>query len=203
MNICVESSSYLDKGKWYIVLMLCEFKLNETCFWAFPGSFLFSPGWRKYFHNTCVCPSPSLNFYFVLCLSGHIQTHTHMTLDGKILDQRYSGWLAICILTLSPIPDSQLLNEWTSENQAWIITFLSSSCLYWVVQSCPTLFDTMDYSPPGSLSIEFSRTRILEWVIIYFSFFLIRNQICISCISCLDRQFLHHYTTWGALSGGI
>ena len=128
MNICVESSSQLDKGKWYIVLMLCEFKLNETCFWAFPGSFLFSPGWRKYFHNTCVCIHHWISILFCGCLVTY--THTHMTLDGKILDQRYAGWLAICILTLSPIPDSQLLNEWTRENQAWIITFLSSSCLY-------------------------------------------------------------------------
>ena len=33
-----------------------------------------------------------------------------------------------------------------------------------VVKSCPTLFDPMDYSPPGSCVLEISQTRILESV---------------------------------------
>ena len=82
-------------------------------------------------------------------------------------------------------------------------TFLSSSCVCSVSQSCPTLFDPMDYSPPGYSVHGIFQARILEWVAISFSFFLIRNQICISCISCLDRRVLYHCATWGALSGGI
>ena len=33
-------------------------------------------------------------------------------------------------------------------------------------QSCPTLFDPMDYSSPGSFAHGILQTRILEWVVI-------------------------------------
>ena len=38
-----------------------------------------------------------------------------------------------------------------------------------VAQSCPTLCDPMDCSPPGSSVRGISRARILEWVAISFS----------------------------------
>ena len=38
-----------------------------------------------------------------------------------------------------------------------------------VAQSCPTLCDPMDCSPPGSSVHEISRTRVLEWVASPFS----------------------------------
>ena len=38
-----------------------------------------------------------------------------------------------------------------------------------VVQSCPTLFDPMDYSLPGSSVHGFLQARILEWTAIPFS----------------------------------
>ena len=38
-----------------------------------------------------------------------------------------------------------------------------------VTQSCPTLCNPMDYSPPGSSVHEILQTRILEWVSIPFS----------------------------------
>ena len=37
-----------------------------------------------------------------------------------------------------------------------------------VTQSCPTLCDPMDYSPPGSSVHEIHQARILEWVVIPF-----------------------------------
>ena len=42
---------------------------------------------------------------------------------------------------------------------------LSHSC----VQSCPTLCNPMDYSPPGSLVHGISQARILKWVAISLS----------------------------------
>ena len=36
-----------------------------------------------------------------------------------------------------------------------------------VAQFCPTLCDTMDYSPPGSSVHGISQSRILEWVVIF------------------------------------
>ena len=38
-----------------------------------------------------------------------------------------------------------------------------------VAQSCPTLCDPMDYSPPGSSVRGILQARILEWVAISFS----------------------------------
>ena len=38
-----------------------------------------------------------------------------------------------------------------------------------LLQSCPTLCDPMDSSPPGSSVHRILQARILEWVIISFS----------------------------------
>ena len=38
-----------------------------------------------------------------------------------------------------------------------------------VIQLCPTLWDPMDCSPPGSSVHRISQARILEWVAIPFS----------------------------------
>ena len=38
-----------------------------------------------------------------------------------------------------------------------------------VAQSCPTLFNTMDFSPPGSSIQVILQARMLEWVAIPFS----------------------------------
>ena len=42
-------------------------------------------------------------------------------------------------------------------------------CVCMHAQSCPTLCDPVDGSPPGSSVHGISQTRILEWVAIYFS----------------------------------
>ena len=54
-----------------------------------------------------------------------------------------------------------------------------------VAQSCPTLCDPMDYSPPGSSVHEILQTRILEWVAISFSGGCSRpkDQTWVSCIA--------------------
>ena len=38
-----------------------------------------------------------------------------------------------------------------------------------ITQSCPTLWDLMDCSPPGFSVLEILQARILEWVAIPFS----------------------------------
>ena len=38
-----------------------------------------------------------------------------------------------------------------------------------VAQSCPTLCDPMDYSPPGSSIRGIFQARVLEWVAVFFS----------------------------------
>ena len=62
------------------------------------------------------------------------------------------------------------------------------------LQSCPTLGDPMDYSPPGSSVHGILQARILEWVAISFSrgSSRPRDRIFISCVSCIGRRVLYH-----------
>ena len=47
------------------------------------------------------------------------------------------------------------------------------------LQSCPTLSDPMDCSLPGSSVHGIFQARVLEWVAIAFSIFMIRGTIII------------------------
>ena len=70
-----------------------------------------------------------------------------------------------------------------------------------VAQSCPTLCNPMDRSPPGSSVHGILHARILEWIAIPFSRVSSRpkDQTCVSCISCIGRQILYHCATWKSL----
>ena len=68
-------------------------------------------------------------------------------------------------------------------------------------QSCPTLCDPIDSSPPGFSAHGIFQARILEWVAISSSrgSSRPRDQTCISCVSCIGRQVLYHRGTWESL----
>ena len=71
-------------------------------------------------------------------------------------------------------------------------------CCYLVAQSCPTLCDPMDGSPPGSSVHGILQARILEWVATSFSkgSSQLRDQTHVSCVYLLHWQAdslpLHH-----------
>ena len=73
-------------------------------------------------------------------------------------------------------------------------------CVCARAQSCPTLCNTMDYSPPGSSVHEFSQTRILEWVAMLSSrgSSRPRDRTHIFSISCIGRHILYYHATWEA-----
>ena len=48
-----------------------------------------------------------------------------------------------------------------------------------LLQSCPTLCDSMDYGPPGSTVHELLQARILEWVAVSFSRVLNLHLLCL------------------------
>ena len=48
-------------------------------------------------------------------------------------------------------------------------SYINSNVCVLVAQSCPTLCDPMDCSPPGSFVCDILQARILEWVAISFS----------------------------------
>ena len=69
-------------------------------------------------------------------------------------------------------------------------------CCCSVTKLCPTLFDPMDCSPPGSPVHEIPQARILEWVAISFSrgSSQIRDR---TLASYIGRQILYHSATAG------
>ena len=65
-------------------------------------------------------------------------------------------------------------------------------CVCVCAQSCPTLCDSMDCSPPGSSVQGIFQVRILEWVAIYSSrgSSQPKDRTQVSCISCIGRLYL-------------
>ena len=74
-----------------------------------------------------------------------------------------------------------------------------------LLQSCLTLRDPMDCSPPGSSVHGILQARILEWVAMSFSRASSRprDPTRVSHVSCTGRQVLHHCTTWEARQKGF
>ena len=59
-------------------------------------------------------------------------------------------------------------------------------CVCSVTQSCSTLCDPVDCSPPdGVVAFSFSRESSR-----------LRGQTCISCVSCIGSWILYHCATW-------
>ena len=80
-----------------------------------------------------------------------------------------------------------------------ILSFWSMCCCCLVAQSCLTLCDPMDCSPPGFSVRGISQARILEWVAISFSRESSPPRDCIdrwiqpkyrTHVSCIDSVFL-------------
>ena len=71
---------------------------------------------------------------------------------------------------------------------------IEEGCMCSVAQSCLTLCNSMDCSPPGSSVHGILQARILEQVAISFSrgSSRHRDQTHIFCISCIDRWILNH-----------
>ena len=74
-------------------------------------------------------------------------------------------------------------------------------CAWSVTKLCPTLCEPVDWSLPGSSVYGISQARILEWVAISSSrgSSQPRNQTRISCVSCIGRRILYHWSTREAM----
>ena len=62
-------------------------------------------------------------------------------------------------------------DEWkdTQIGDGWMERYIDANANAKLLQSCPTLCDPIDGSPPGSAVPGILRARILEWVAISFS----------------------------------
>ena len=69
-----------------------------------------------------------------------------------------------------------------------------------LLQSCTTLCDPVDCSPPGSSDHEILQVWILEWVAMPSSWGSSRprDQTCVSCVSCIAGRFFTSGATWEA-----
>ena len=79
-----------------------------------------------------------------------------------------------------------------------------TNCIMWMcihacmhaksLQLCPALCNPMEYSPPRSSVHGILQARILEWVAMPSSrgSFSPRDQIHVSCVSCIGRWVLYH-----------
>ena len=73
-----------------------------------------------------------------------------------------------------------------------------------VAQSCLTLCNPMDCSPPGFSVLGISQARIVEWGALAFSRrSQPRDRTGILCVSCIGRQILYHRATWEAITYNI
>ena len=93
-----------------------------------------------------------------------------------------------------------LVKEITNKMKNWSIEWGKIS-LCSITQSCPTLWPPQIIAHQAPLSMEL---RTLEWPAIPFSggSSQSRDWTHISCISCIGRQFLYHWTTWEAHEWG-
>ena len=81
-------------------------------------------------------------------------------------------------------------------------------CCCLVTKSSLILCDLKDYSLPGSSVHGISQARMLEWIAMSFSrgSSWPRDQIHISCISCVNRRFspqLSHHGSFGEYRGSL
>ena len=95
--------------------------------------------------------------------------------------------------------------NWVMGVQNFSALFLTTTCKYtsvWMLsalQSCLTLCDPMDSSPPVSSVRGILQVRILEWIAMLSSrgSSWPRDSTPVSYVSCMDRQVLHHQCKLG------
>ena len=81
-------------------------------------------------------------------------------------------------------------------NTFGVVSVLDIPCS--VTQSCPTLYDPMDYRPLDSSVRGIFQARILEWVTISFSrgSSWPSDRIHASWISCVGRLIVYHWASF-------
>ena len=117
----------------------------------------------------------------------HYIPNTYLSYNWKFVPFDYS----------SPLPSSYLqqpqsdLFFWVS---FWSVTDLCA-CTCSVIPSRPTLCNSMNCCLPGSSVPGIFQARILGWLAISSSrgSSRFRDQIHISCISCIDRQIFFFF----------
>ena len=153
------------------------------------GSFHFPQSWCK---SSCACwrwiPAPRGSWPCAACRGGESVSNL------AVLRVSDCGAYCLCPFTLKSL-------TW---NVKWMNIFLgifqvnsSLKVKVLVAQSCPTLCDPRDCSPPGTSAQGIFQAIILEWVAV--SFFRgsswPRDWTHISYISCIGGRILYQWAT--------
>ena len=103
--------------------------------------------------------------------------------------------VSICPTVLDFLPIYVTTENWVDFSVLYsgfslVIYFINRS-LAQLLQSCPTLYDPMDCSPPGSSVHGILQARILEWVAMPFSkgSSWPRDRTWVSFVSCIAGEF--------------
>ena len=86
-------------------------------------------------------------------------------------------------------------DSWSLWHGQWSRIQLVEDCVHAkLLQSCPTLCNTMDCSPPGSSVRGILQARKLEWIAVSYSrgSSQPRDRTHVSYISCIGKQILYH-----------
>ena len=83
---------------------------------------------------------------------------------------------------------SRVFWKWKTDRVTYLLKILHCAL---IAQSCLTLCDPVDCSPPASSVHGISQARILEWIAISFSreSFQPRDQTRLSCVFCIAGGF--------------
>ena len=105
-----------------------------------------------------------------------------------IVQKKISAWIG-------------LQNYWKAKEKTSTLHFFCTLGVFIVLvtQSCPTLCDPMDHSPPGSSVCGILQERILEWVAILFSRGIFLTQVLNPCLLHCG-QILYHLSHHSEIS---
>ena len=118
--------------------------------------------------------------------------------QGCSLAQHPTSLFILPALIVPQVVECILHNVWFSRRKVTAAAAAAKP-----LQSCPTLCDPIDGSPPGSPIPGILQARTLEWVAMPFSGDLLDPGIKpISYISCIGRWVLYHYCHLGSLRDG-
>ena len=128
---------------------------------------------------------------------GSYQLHLNSTLPPPTHTQievfHHSEW-RVPLKETCRVPEER----WGKLFYLWLMFsfpgIICSLCVCSVAQSCLTLCDPVDCSPPGSSVHGILQARTLEWGAISSSrgSSRPRESILVSCVSCIGRQTLCH-----------
>ena len=118
---------------------------------------------------------------------------------SSVLPMNIQGWFPLGLMVckyLSFIISSSLLSLHQVKTWDWPFSFLNihTAAAAKSLQSCPTLCDPIDGSPPGSSVPGILQARILEWVAISFSNYPYNAPQIVKGISFYHKIWFHVFT---------